>query len=193
MATQKSIFVDVEYILNNTIVNQNVEERLLNVAIVEAMNIHLQPVLGTKLYKKLIAMIDDDSILTSTNINYKNLLIDYVQPACAQWTVFEVVPYLKYKLMNKTVAVQNSDNSTPIETADLISFRNDIRNKAEFYNQRMIDHIMTHNTYFPEYSDNDTIEDIIPTTNAYSSGFVFDDANDQTMKCMYLRYFNVNN
>lgn len=183
----KVYFVSETYVKNNTPINLNVEQQLINLAIYDAQVLHVQMVLGSNLYKKLETLISTGDISDPANVNYKTLLDDYVQPAVAQWALAECIPYIRYKIMNKSVSGQNSDNSTPIDLEELKYLQASLSNKAEFYTQRVADYVMANMTLFPEYSTADSIDDILPETNAYFSGMQLDDDGDA-----YERFLGLN-
>jgi hypothetical protein len=174
----KVYFVSDTFIKQNSIINLNVEPQLINLAIIDSQVLHIQMALGSDLYKKLETLISGGTISNNSNVNYKTLLDDYVVPAVLQWTLFECIPYIRYKIMNKSVAGQSSDNSTPIELEELKYIQAQFSNKAEFYTQRLADYLLAHMTLFPEYTSADSIDDIRPSTTQYFAGMQLDESID---------------
>lgn len=174
MAINKILLVNSTYVTENSIINTNVEPQLINRSIVDSQTIHIQETLGTNLYKAIESKIGDGNISEPQNQNYKTLLTEYIQPALLQWTVYEIIPFLKYKLMNKSVQIQTSENSTPADAQELTLFRAELKNKAEFYTQRLKDYICANISKFPEYNTTTSTSDMLPNKTTYSSGFVFD-------------------
>lgn len=175
MATNRVLFISETYFKTHSSVNFNVETQLLTMSMYDAQFLHIQQILGTKLYKKLESLIENNTISDNSNIKYKELLDDYVCPSLVQWSVYETIPYLKFKLMNKGTVSQNSDNSASIDLEELKFLQSQIRDKGEFYNQRIADHIMSNLTDFPEYTSATTIEEMIPEKSSYFSGMQLED------------------
>lgn len=181
----KILFIDAQYVLDNSTINPNLEPKIITRSIMDAQYLHIQQTIGSKLYKRLETMIGDDSI--ASNSDYKTLLTDYIQPAVLQWTTFECIPYLRYKLMNKGVNTQNSENSETIEFAESKFFQDQIKNKAEFYSQRITEYLLANLTKYPEFNNgNIAIDDILPANNNYNCGFVLDDDIDNCKRALGL-------
>lgn len=180
----KVYFITETYLKNNTPISLNIEQYLLNMAIIDAQELHIQNVLGSILYRKLKSIIKPDHTIDPSYANYKTLLIDYVNPALVQWTLYECLPYLRYKLMNKGVQSQNSDNSTSADLDELKYIQNTTMNRAEFYTQRLADYLLENYTLFPEYTAATDIDDIKPSANSYFSGMQLDETVNPCRRSM---------
>lgn len=167
-------FISCEYLKEQTPVNNNVDNNLLNNAIWEAQSIHIQQQTGTKLYNKLVDLIRTGTISLPGNAAYKTLLDDYIQPTTAYWAWYESIPYLAMKCVNKGVERQNSDWSVKAELNEVEYLRDDIRNKCEFYSQRLTDFMWENRSKYPELVDNHKLDELHPTGNQYFSGVQFD-------------------
>ena len=175
---KKVYFVDETDIKNNTVVNLNVESNLINTAISDAQLISIQPILGSKLYKAIQAKIVDGSITGSTQVHYKELLDDYIIPATIQATVAEILPFINFKLMNKSVGQQSSDNTAPVDLDTIKYLQGQATNKSEFLCQRMADYLMANYNLFPEYHNQTAIDDLLPNTTAYFCGIEMGGGNN---------------
>lgn len=178
-------FISETYIKKNSTVSLNVEPALINTAIIDAQVLHIQSVLGTKLYKKIENLIETNTLSNPGNENYKLLLDDYIMATTLQWTIYECLPYIRFKIMNKSVNSQNSDNSTPIELEEMKFFMSNLRNKAEFYSQRMSDYICANITLFPEYKATQ-IDEMEPSSISYFSGIQLDEPTYATERFLGL-------
>lgn len=179
----KIYFITTAYLKSNSVINQNVDDSLLNSAILDAQNIHLQTALGSVLFRKFESLISTNTITNIGNKVYKDLLDDYITQMLVNWTVYEALPNIRYKVMNKSVSGQTSDNSTPVEPDDLNFYRNSVKDKAEFYTQRLIDHLMFNSAIYPEYIKF-LNEGVVPVTNSYFSGIQLDDNKDAYRRSM---------
>lgn len=183
MANQ-TFLISETYYKTNSPVNLNVEPYLINMSIIDAQEMHVQMQLGSILYKKLITLVRSGDIQLPANAVYKTLLDDYVQPAVVQWALYECIPYLRYKLMNKGVQVQNSDNSTPADLEDLKYIEARVKDRAEFVSQRLADYLLENETLYPEYTAATDIDDIKPETDAYNSGMFLGQRTDPCRRSM---------
>jgi hypothetical protein len=160
-------FIDSDYIYIWTIVDRNVDPDLINKFIDKAQNINIQGVLGNSLYIKLM----NDFTTTGTYPGlYKTLMDSYIQPALAEWCVYHALPYINYKLTNKSVAERSSDSSQPTELDVVKYLRSDIMNNAEYLTEQIRVYILNNQTSFPEYFTYQGIENIKPSRSGYFSG-----------------------
>ncbi len=159
-------FIDTEYLFERSLIDSNVDPKLLNSSILESQEIHIQSILGNSLYTKMMADVVDEVITGE----YLNLLRDYIQPALAKWAVYNVIPHLNYKLTNKNVAEMDSTFSKATELNNVKYLSEDARDKAEFFSQRIREYIMNHQSSFPEYFTTIGIDQIHPKRSSYFSG-----------------------
>ena len=166
----KVYYISATKLKERTPLSMNIEDNLLTMNIYNSQEIYIQPILGTDLYRK----INSDIAIGITG-DYKTLLDDYVIPALEQYAVAESLLYLRYKLLNKGVQEQNSDNSVPVDSADVKYITQEIKNRAKFYSQRLTDYLVANTAKYPEYLANDNLDDMLPTGTAYFSGIQLDD------------------
>lgn len=142
-----SAFITTKYIKDNTPVLGYVNDDELRNFIRPAQDVYISRVLGTTLYETLENNILNNS-LTSDQVN---LLRSYIQPALQYWVIYEYILWSNYKLTNKAVSKQNSDNSSPSELGEVSHLKESIRNWAEYYNQLITNYLKDNPNLFPEY------------------------------------------
>ena len=134
-----------------------------------AQDVHIHTKLGTDLYNKLQSDITGSSL----SGNYQTLVENYIQDALVHWTLYECIPFLGYKIMNKNIVRKTSETSENAGLDELNYLREVVRNTAEWYTERLIDYIRHNTSLFPEYKTN-TNEDLSPTKQNYFSGMNLD-------------------
>ena len=92
-----ALFVSEQYLLENSVINENVAYTQIRPTLVKVQDMHIQPALGSALYKEVQAQVVSGSV-TALNTT---LLEDYIQPAIVQWMYFELPMVLSFKYMNK--------------------------------------------------------------------------------------------
>jgi hypothetical protein len=107
---KKIYLVSAQTVKENTPMNTNVDDGLINTAIIDAQTINIQQACGTILYKKILSLVEDGSISNEENEKYKNLLDEYIQPAIISWTYVYSIPSIHTKVMNVGVVQQSSEN-----------------------------------------------------------------------------------
>ena len=157
------LFISEETIKKSTTINGNVDVELLLPYIKVAQDIHIHQLLGTDLYNKLQ---DDISTISGA---YKTLLDEYIQPTLIHYSLYECLPFLSYKIMNKDIVRKISETSQAASLEDIKYIRNIVLNTSEYYAQRLVDYIKNNTSSFPEYSTNSGA-DLSPTKQAYFSG-----------------------
>lgn len=161
------LFVTATHIKDHTFVDSNVDEKYIRISIEQAQKIHIRGFIGSGLYDELVSQIDADT-LTALNTT---LLDDYVIPALEWWTLYEVAPFMTYKLTNKNIVKKNSDNSSGIDYNELDQFMNLITDKAQYFTSRLINYLMQNQSSYPLYFNPGTgIDTIFPTPNAFDCG-----------------------
>lgn len=161
-------FISPNYLRDNGVINANVDSRLLSPFIMRSQRIRIEPILGTDLMNrvKTSIMVEGNNITGDT----KTLLENYIKPCLREWVVYDALPFLNYKLTNKSVAKKSSDNSEPSDLDELKYLRNNIRDVAEFLSQRVTDFLRANPNKYPEYLSNSDIDDIYPNSTSYFSG-----------------------
>ena len=156
-----------DYYKRNTVVNLNVDEELLHPQIIKAQNVRIEKILGTDLFNIVLAEIDAQTYTARVT----TLLEDYIQPALVEWITYTALPYLNYKLTNKSVSKKSSDNSEPSELNEINYLRQNIRDDAEYYSERTTKFLEANTSTYPEYLNGNTdCDDIKPGKLNFISG-----------------------
>lgn len=163
------LFISEDYLKSSSAISKNIdmEEILPHMKTAQDINIHGK--LGTDLYNHL-----QDGVANSTLSSDDTALIDdYIAPALVHWALFEAMPFLGFKIMNKSIVQKSSDNASPANTSDIKYLREIVRNTAEHYTDRLIDYLEHNQSTHPEYNTN-TGSDLNPSREAFYSGINLD-------------------
>ena len=76
---------------------------------------------------------------------------------------------MRFKGENGNIYAKTSETGTALSTEEAQHLREEVRNTAEYYTERLIEHLTNNISSFPEYSTNSG-EDISPDKNAYYAG-----------------------
>lgn len=143
----EAIFITTTYIKNNTAALGSINDDELRTFIKPAQDIYISRVLGTKLYNRLKDGVENNNL----NANEISLLREYIQPALQYWTIYEWILWSNYKLTNKALSKQNSDNSNPSDLNEVNYLKTSIRDWAEYYSERISDFLKDNTSVFPQY------------------------------------------
>ena len=82
------LLISEQRLKDNTSINDNVDSSELRFSIQMAQNIFLQESLGTNLFEKILSLVQTSNIDLAGNINYKELLNNFIQPMLIQYSFY---------------------------------------------------------------------------------------------------------
>ena len=152
----------------NSIVNNNVDSMYIMPTVEYAQDAGLQPIIGTKLYNKLMDLVADGSISGATD--YKYLLDEYVTAYLINKVTADIQIPLLYKLRNQGLIQQTGENTYVPSLKDAQYVIQHYQNQADFYANRMSDYLCANRTKYPEYCSTDSCADMPSNKDGYSTG-----------------------
>ena len=163
------LFISEAKLKDSTAINLNVSSDLLLPYVRQAQKLWCETRLGTDLNDKLKDLIVAGTVNLPANAAYKTLLDDYVGDMLPNWAFYHAIPFLRFKIENGNIYSKTSETGQALSTEESQHLREEVRNTAEYYTERMIDYICNNNSLFPEYNTN-TGADVNPDDNAYYNG-----------------------
>lgn len=155
------------HIKENSIINNNVDSCYILPAIQTAQDIGIQPIIGTKLYNKIMSLVEEGTITGATD--YKVLLDDYIQPYLLNKVVADVQLPLQFKLRNQGVVQNATENTVTTSMRDIQYLIEDYNNKADFYANRLSAYLKANRSKYPEYCSIDSCADMRSNPSAYNT------------------------
>jgi len=159
------LFISENKLTDSTAIGGNIDPDFYLPYIKVAQKKYIETVLGTDLFEALQTKISG-STLTGA---YKTLVDDYIQDSLVHWSFYECLPFLRIRIANNGIGVKTSENLESMSQEDMHTLREEIRNTAEFYTERLIDYLRHNNSTYPEYSTSSGA-DVEPDVNAFYSG-----------------------
>tara|TARA_R100000664_G_scaffold2829_2_gene6771 strand:- start:2841 stop:3416 length:576 start_codon:yes stop_codon:yes gene_type:complete len=163
------LFISEAKLKDSTAINLNVDVDLLLPYVRQAQKLYVETKLGTDLTQKLKDLITAGTLGNVGNEAYKTLVDDYIGDMLPNWAFYHAVPFLRFKIENGNIYSKTSETGTPLSTEESQHLREEVRNTAEYYTERMIEYVRNNTSSFPEYSTN-TGADVTPDINAYYNG-----------------------
>lgn len=164
--SRRILILSVENFKKITSVHDNTDEKLIRPEILSAQDVYIMPILGSKLYNKILDEIEGSSLAGK----YKELVEDYIFDSLAWHAMAELPDSLSIQFTNKGLqnpsGGENSNNADAAQTSRIID---KYRNRAAFYCQRMKAFVLEFRTDFPEYDASTTIGDVKPSNNTFRS------------------------
>lgn len=155
-------------IKENSVVNDNVDTMYILPAIEFAQDEGLQSLIGTKLYKRLMDLVESGDIEEYSD--YKYLLDEYITPYLLNKVTADVQLPIAYKVRNQGVMQLNSEYSNNLSIRDVQYLIQFYENKAIFYGNRMSDYLKANNRRYPEYCSLDSCADMPSNKGSYKTG-----------------------
>ena len=160
------LFISELKLKDSTAINLNVDPEILLPYVLQSQRIYIEPKLGTTLYEKLESLITAGTIGNVGNEPYKTLVDEYIGDCLPSWAFHMCIPYLRFKTENGNIYSKTSETGTALSTEEAQHLREEVRNNAEYFTERMIKFITNNLTDFPEYNQNSGA-DISPDRNAF--------------------------
>lgn len=159
------LFISESKLKDSTAINLNVDVEILLPYVRQAQKLYVESKLGTDLTQKL-----KDEITAGTLAGaYKTLVDEYIGDMLPNWAFYHAVPFLRFKIENGNIYSKTSETGAALSTDEAQHLREEVRNTAEYYTERMIEYVTNNLSSFPEYSTNSGA-DVVPDKNAYYSG-----------------------
>ncbi len=163
------LFISEAKLKDSTAINLQVDTDLLLPYVRQAQKLYVESKLGTQLNEKLKTLIKNGTIGNVGNEAYKTLLDEYVGDMLPNWAFYHAIPFLRFKIENGNIYSKTSETGTALSTEEAQHLREEVRNTAEYYTERMIEYVKNNLSSFPEYSTNSGA-DVSPDRNAYYNG-----------------------
>ena len=178
MATGYVLFISEDLLKSLTATNLNVSVNIIRPYILQAQKLYIETKLGTDLTQKLKDLIVAGTVGAVGNEAYKTLLDDYISFVLVNFSFYHCIPFLRFKIENGNIYSKTSETGNALSTEEAQHLREEVRNTAEYYTERLIDYICNNNTLFPEYNTN-TGADVDPDQNAYYNGMNLERPREQ--------------
>ena len=154
-----------------TDVNDMLDTSLIKNAIREAQDIHLQRIIGTQLYNKLLSDVDASSLTG----DYQTLVNDYIQDFLLYAAYYESLEAIYIRPRNNGLLTPTGgENSIEVDRSLFNVKRQSVENKMEFYAEKLSQYISENEATFPELSTNNKAYEQNPDySTQYRSPIVF--------------------
>ena len=166
-----ALFISVTDIKESGWVDENVDDRIIRAAILDAQKIHTREMIGSGLYDEL-----GTQKIAGTLTALNTTLLGYIKDELINWTLFEGIDAFNYKIRNKAIMTSNSDNSNAVDSDTVRKLGERFQNKAEYYDERLRRYLLQNQSSYPLYfSPGSGIDTIHPKQNPFSCNWVLDD------------------
>lgn len=162
------------YLKQMTIINDNVDMKIITPTIEDVQRLYIEDVLGTQLFNQILSQIGSNTV-SSAN---QTLLDNYILPFMKYYVLMEVSPVFKIRYMNKGLMVKSSDNSQPASQEEMLYIMDRWKDNAQKLAQKCTDYLRDNTATYPLFLTNYRYYESQPNQNNFSSGFYTKDRNE---------------
>jgi len=139
----KVLLISEQQIKDKSVLEQNIDPKIVSRAIMEVQDLQLFNVLGKDLYATVMDAVynaaTDDTYVMDTGL--KELLSDYIQPYLVYEVLCDFIMTNNYKLTNKGTLKYNDQNATSLSNQELDYARSFYTNKLAGYKSRLVKYL----------------------------------------------------
>lgn len=133
----KILLISEDFLKTNSSLNANTFGSYILPSIREAQDINLQSIVGKTLYETLLDMVGSGSITADTNVAYKALLDDFIQPYLLYQVQANLIPLINIKMGNIGSVVNNDEHIQTLSQGNVDLVQHYFQEKADFYCRRL--------------------------------------------------------
>jgi len=154
-----------------TDVNDSLDTAFIKNAVREAQDIHLQRIIGTALYNKILSDIDADTL----SGEYLTLVTSYIQDFLLYAAYYECLEAIFIRPRNNgLLQATGGDNSQTVDRSLFNVKRQSVENKMQYYAERLVNYIIEKQNSLPELNENNFLYEQYPDYgDQYRSPIVF--------------------
>lgn len=129
--------ISLKTLKDSYMLDDNIEDKYVIPSIIKAQDFIIRKVLGVNKYNQLISDIESDSVNSNDMI-----LLEYIEPVIAYYTLSEVIFATAYKLKN---APNYQDNPNTDRFEELVRVSKKYANDSQAYEQILREYICDNN------------------------------------------------
>ena len=141
------LLIEIARLKEFSVINENVDSKLLEPTIINVQELYLYDVLGKDLYSEIITQVNASTVSSPNTI----LLNDYIEPYLINKVISEAVIDLNFKIRNKGIQTNSSDNGQPVGLNELSQMQGKYNNIAEGYKIKIQNFLLDNGTIYPLY------------------------------------------
>ena len=143
------LLITREELLERTPLGGNIDNDKITPHILTAQDIHVQNILGTKLYDDIVLQVEDGSIAGD------NLLLweKYIKPVLCHYAASDFYLFHAYTIANGGVYRHQSENSFTPDLSEVQVLHDEQKNKAVHYRSMIVDFLCHYSYKYPAYTE----------------------------------------
>ena len=147
----KILLISEDTIKTHTILNDNIFGKSLAPTIIATQDVDLQRVLGSCLYKEILAMVEDGRIRNAYYAPYKTLLDDYITNYLLYQTLANLIPIISTKITNMGLVTTSDEHVTNLSQSERDIVVGQYQKYADAYCKDLQDYLKANKDNFKEF------------------------------------------
>ena len=169
MAVNQVLLVSEEKLKAFTTINENVSPQLLIPYILNSQETYLVNLIGSSFLKELYLQVKTNTVSAANQF----ILDEYIGQVVLQYGLMMALPFLKYKILNKSILSPKSESSDSIDLDELKYLVAEVKNTAEQYAMLLQKYLFWHSADFPLWNNALAMDGVIPDRgNVFTSPLV---------------------
>lgn len=173
---RRILMMSVSSFKERTEVHTNTDNKLIQPKMLTIQDTKVMTLLGSKLYDRILDLIEENIMNEVDYVHYKELLEDYIHPVLENYTLSKLAIHLTNQFSNTGLNVKTPENTSQSSEQQTNSVSNDFLRDAQFYSARCKAYLLKHggtgesslDNWFPEYLALDgDISQVAPDKQAY--------------------------
>jgi hypothetical protein len=158
MAAYNVLMVSEEKLKSYTSIHQSVSPDDLQPYVLQSQDLYLQNYLGATFYQQL----QDQILAGSVTVDNRYLLDNYIGTLLCNYSMYHALPFLKFKIFNKSILAPNSETAPGISMEDLKFLQNEVRSVAESYTKMMQVFLWNNQNLYPAWTSPNPLDGVTP-------------------------------
>lgn len=163
--------VNLDTLKRRSFIDENVEDSILKVVLQRVQDLHVEPVLGTPLYRAILDKIESNTMAAP----YTTLMDDYILPYLFACCEYVGVNHINNEVRSKAVGKSSDADITASSEDQLNYLKKEFFNYLEKYQTRLVNHLCDDNGQsYPEYKESTAdLEEVSPQKRNYLGNVSF--------------------
>jgi hypothetical protein len=169
MPVNQILLVSEEKLKAFTTINENVSPQVLIPYILNSQETYLVNLIGSSFLKELYLQVRTNSVTAANRF----ILDEYIGQVVLQYGLMMSLPFLKYKILNKSILSPKSETSDSIDLDELKYLVAQVKNTAEQYAMLLQRYLYWHSNEYPLWNNALAQDGVIPDKgNVYTAPLV---------------------
>jgi hypothetical protein len=136
-----------DYVKSHSLIDTNVDDKILKIAIIDAQELILIPAIGTSMYNYLVTNIINKTL----DQLHQWLMVNKIWPVLLHGVQVKILEHLADRYTNAGIVRMDKDNASPVVPPELGRLMKSRESAMHHHLDMLIRYLTTHSSSFPEW------------------------------------------